>query len=246
MERCCTIEALISGYYEREFSLVEGFAEPHFSLTHKRRMKKIFAIFRKNSEKTSAMFKKAFTKPLGIKKRIVLTALILILMAFLLGAISIQFSNGFSLTKKDVGISLKATNMDTAPEFVERYNVLEIIPEGFRKETIQSDSYRVNIEYHNDERGAFFFEQSAKRAFIPVVFADYDDFQKTEINGYDALYLTSLKKENPRSLVIWDSGDYIYSLGGKGLSCAELLELANNNQKIWNMKNGEISKKLTD
>lgn len=246
MERCCTIEELISEYYEREFSLAEEAAEPHFSLTHRRRMRKIFAIFRKNSNKTAAEFGKVKAKPLGIKRRVLLIAIILIMMALLVGAISLRVSNGFILTKKDVGISLKATNMDTAPEFVEQFNVLEIIPEGFRRETIQSNSYKVNIEYRNDERGAFFFDQSAKRAFVPVIFADFDDFHKTEINGYDALYLTSLKKENPRSLVIWDSGDYIYSLGGKGLSCAELLELANVNQEIWNKKNGEIRKKPTD
>ena len=51
MERYYTIEEVLSGYYEREFSRIEENENPHFSLVHKYRMKKIFGIFRKNSEK---------------------------------------------------------------------------------------------------------------------------------------------------------------------------------------------------
>lgn len=237
MERYYTIEEVLSGYYEREFSRIEENENLHFSLVHKYRMKKIFGIFRKNSEKADAALNRAITKSFGIRRRVILAALIIILMTLLMGAINLQIKNGFILTEYGSEIYLKVTNAENSPKKIVAFNMLEVVPEGYKRGTVQSDKYGVSIKYFSEEeKGVLLFGQDTKQLYNPSFVAKFEEFQQTEINGRNALFLYNTDKERPRCFVIWDGGDYIYSLYGSFENSERVLELASQNQSVWDMK----------
>lgn len=237
MERYYTIEEVLSGYYEREFSRIEENENPHFSLVHKYRMKKIFGIFRKNSEKTEAALSRAATKSFGIRRRVILTALIIILMTLLMGAIKSQIKNGFILTEYGSEMHLKVTDAENAPKKIVALNMLEVVPEGYKRGTVQSDENGVSISYFSEEeKGVLLFGQDTKQLYNTSFVAKFEEFQQTEINGRNALFLYNTDKERPRCFVMWDGGEYIYSLYGSFEISERVLELASQNQSVWDMK----------
>lgn len=233
MNECFTIEELISGYYDREFSPCERSAKPIFSHKHKRKMNEIFAIKPETNVKTSSERKNEYRKPLSIKTRIIIAAVIVIFMAFLVGGVNAFVSGNLNATVYDDNIHLVVTIRDDCPKIIEEFYSLSVLPEGYVRKTIHTGKRHASIEYVNSDNKVIVLSQFAKSAFNIHIGAEKSSVEKTKINGFDALSVEVVRKNSMRkySHIVWDSDDYIFVLSGE-LPREEIVNLAVENEEI--------------
>lgn len=232
MADCVSLEDLISGYYENRFSQIDVVENLHFSRRHKRKMNEIFALYSNNRQEKIAPQNR---RTIGITRRVLIAAIILILATFLMGSIRSLISNNFSLTEHGAEIHMQAINIENAPKRIEMFNMLEVVPEGYKRETIQSSENNISIKYCNENDGhKIMFSQFTKMSYDTVFVAEFEEFEEIKLDEYNALLLVN--KEKAKYFIVWDGGDYVYLLSVTGLTCDELIELACQNQRIWDMK----------
>lgn len=221
---------LMSMYYEREFLSIEEIELPSFSLKHYRKMKKIFKFFAKNkkimfNQPTIYMTK----KPLSIRKRILIAAIIIVCLAFITGCIIAFVSNSFRGTVHADNTHLFVIDMNDCPTSIEKVYTLSVVPEGYKLyETIISES-DVFTKYKNIYNQELIFIQSTKESFNPHVNTEGYDFEELKINNYNALCIEYDNKSVINSLIIWDSSEYILELHGN-FNKSDLVDLVKNNE----------------
>ena len=233
MNECFTIEELISGYYEREFSQCENTEKPSFSHKHKRKMNKIFAIKPEIDEKKSAENTNSCRKPLSIKTRIIIAAVIVIFMAFLVGGVNAFVAGNINATVYDDNIRFIVSIRDDCPVIIEEFYSLSTLPEGYSRRTIHMGKRHASVEYVNGEKNVIMLSQFVKRSFNYHIGAEKSSVEKTEINGFDALSVEVVRKNSMKkySHIVWDSDDYIFVLSGE-LPREEIVNLAVENEFI--------------
>lgn len=234
MSRSYTIDELISGYYEKSFSETVEVPLPKFSLKHQMRMNRIFKLYAKNKEQIlkndcSASYNADLVhhKPLSIRKRIMMAAIIILILAFMTGFVIMFISNGFKGTVHHDNTHLFAVNAADSPNVIEEYT-LSVVPDGYELyETTRSsiDSFTVYIKGSKE----LVFTQTVKSEFSLHINTEGYELQETNINGCNAVCAEFKRETETNSLVVWDNDKYILELYGE-FAKDELINLANSNE----------------
>lgn len=234
MNGCFTIEELISGYYEREFSQVESASPPHFSRRHKRRMKEILSVKAENEAGGKTYAGKVFRKPMSIRKRIIIAAVIVIFMAILTGAVNAFVSGNFGATISGDSVYITVNLDDSFPNAIEEAYYLADLPGGYtEKRRVQAGRNNRNISYYDDEYNMISLGQFTREDFIMRFTVAKDLIEQTSVNGSDALCADLNSNNWSHSLVIWASDGYVFVLIGENIPDDEIVEIAENCVKKW-------------
>lgn len=234
MNGCFTIEELISGYYERAFSQVESASPPHFSRRHKRRMKEILSVKAENEAGGKTYAGKVFRKPMSIRKRIIIAAVIVIFMAILTGAVSAFVSGNFGATISGDSVYITVNLDDSCPRVIENVYYLADLPGGYtEKRKVQGGKYNRNISYYDDEYNMISLSQFTRENFIMRFTVAKDMIEKTSVNGSDALCADLNSSNWPHSFVIWANDGYIFVLIGENIPSGEIVEIAEECVQRW-------------
>ena len=229
MNKSFSVGDLMAMYYENEFSAIEEIALPLFSAKHNRKMKKVFDVFAKNQ--TSAYNQPVSTtkRPLNIRKRILIAAIIIVSLAFITGSVIAFISNSFRGTVYNDNTYLFAFDIGDSPTVIEEVYTLSIVPEGYELYEVVTSECSISTEYRDSSNHSFVFEQTVKAEFDSHINTEGYELQEAVINGYDAVYVDFTSEIGVSSLVIWNSKDYILVLLGN-LAKDELIFLANSNE----------------
>lgn len=97
-------------------------------------------------------------------------------------------------------------------------------------ESVFNRTYRYEKEYYQ-----LYFQQEIKEEYNPSVNTEGYEIEQVSINGFDGLYL-DMYNQSSKSIV-WDNGDYIFTLvimgeSGYEFSKDELIEIAESVQKV--------------
>lgn len=219
MNKSYTVDELISGYYERELLNAEEIPAPKFSPMHKIRMKGIFRLFAKNKsllphkELSVSPSAEAPLKPLAFRKRLLIAALIIILLAFMTGFVTIFVSKGFKGVVYYDSTQLFALHTEGCPSEIMKEYVLSVVPEGFEKEQTVSEEIKAVTVYKNpatDQK--MVFSQYTKSAFNAHISTKGYKLRETRINGSSTVYIEYDKQTDVSSIVIWEDQKYILEL----------------------------------
>ena len=124
MNNSYTIDELITGYFEKEFSETVAVPMPKFSLKHRIKMRVIFRKFEKNKRKNSvgavANHELSRKNHFTFKQRLIITAIIIICICIW---ICDYVSKGF----KEMCIYLFAANADDCPSTIEKVCTLSVV-----------------------------------------------------------------------------------------------------------------------
>lgn len=234
MNGCFTIEELISGYFDREFSQTESVSPPHFSRRHKRRMKEILSVKTANEAGGRTFAGKAFRKPMSVRKRIIIAAVIVIFMAILTGAVSAFVSGNFGVTISGDSVYITVNLDDSCPRVIENAYYLEDLPGGYtEKRRVQGGKFGRYISYYNDEYNMISLGQFTRENFIMRFTVAKDMIKKTSVNGSDALCADLNQSNWPHSFVIWPKDGYIFILVGDYIPSGEIVEIAEECVQRW-------------
>jgi len=234
MNGCFTIEELIAGYYDREFSQAESASPPHFSRRHKRRMKEILSVKTGNEARGGTFAGKAFRKPMSVRKRIIIAAVIVILMALLTGAVSAFVSGNFGVTISGDSVYVTVKLSGSGPRVIENAYYLEDLPGGYtEKRRVLGGKYNRYISYYDDEYNMISLGQFTRENFIMRFTVAKDMIEKTSVNGSDALCADLNQSNWPHSFVIWSKDGYIFILIGDNIPSGEIVEIAEECVQKW-------------
>ena len=230
MNKCYSIGDLMSMYYEREFAAVEQMPIPKLSSKHNRKMKKAFRIFAENRMSINNQPMKTVTgRTISFRKRIILAAIIVVLLAFVTGGVIVFVSSGFRGTVYNDNTRIFAFDVGGSPSVIEEQYMLSVVPEGFELCEYEANDIYVYSLYQNSENQRLVFQQSVKNKFHPHINTEGYDLQETSINGCNAVYIEYSSDQGVSSIVIWNNKDYIITLSGD-FDKSELVNLAISNE----------------
>lgn len=197
------------------------------SLRHCIAMKMIFTRFDRNTRKLKSALKNTSsagetlisgytTRRYSIKKRILITALIVILMVFLAGcvAVVIKFiSEHFNGTVYENNTQLFAVNLENCPQVIEYQYAFTNVPEGFELlETVPSQSNVYTCYLNNSTRQTIVLNQTVRSHFSPRYNTENSAFEEIVINNTTGLFIDFSNDKRKNSVLIWDNGDYIIEI----------------------------------
>lgn len=228
MTESYTLEELISGYFDKEFSDVAEVSLPKFSLKHRIAMRRIFRRFADNAYKKASTDHVVYvpSKPRSIRKRLIILAIIIISMAILTGFVIMFISNGFKGKVYHDNTHLFAVNTEGCPTTIEKEYELSVLPEGYVLSKSTRGSFYSKKVYRNKYNQDLTFIQYVKDQFNMHINTEGYKPIETLINGYNALYIDFDDRE---TYLVWDSDDYIIEISGI-LDKYELLKLAKLNE----------------
>ena len=228
MTESYTLEELISGYFDKEFSDVAEVSLPKFSLKHRIAMRRIFREFADNVYKKASTDNVVYvpSKPRNFRKRLIIVAIIIIGMAILTGFVIMFFSDGFKGTVYHDNTHLFAVNTEGCPTTIEKEYELSVLPEGYElsKSTL-GHTFSEKI-YCGEDNQELTFIQYVKTGFNPHINTEGYELVDITVNGYNAVYIDF---NNSNITILWDSSDYILEISG-GLNKNRMLELATMNE----------------
>ena len=230
MNKNYSVGDLMAMYYENEFSAIEEIALPKFSARHNRKMKKAFDVFTKRQ--TSVYNQPVSTtakRPLNIRKRILIAAIIIICLAVLKGCVIAFISNIFRGTVYNDNTYLFAFNIGDSPTVIEEEYTLSVVPEGYDLYKSSSSAIQQFAIYRNDDNKELIFKQTVKSEYNSHVNTEGYLIEEIDINNYDAICVEYERTTGISSAVIWNSDEYILELYGN-FAKEELIYLANCNE----------------
>ena len=229
MNKNYSVGDLMAMYYENEFSAVEEIALPKFSAKHNRKMKKVFDVFAKNQ--TSAYNQPVSTtkRPLNIRKRILIAAIIIVCLAVLTGCVIAFICNSFRGTVYNDNTYLFAFDIGDSPTVIEEKYVLSVVPEGYELYKSSSSSIDKFTVYRNNDNKELIFKQTVKSEYNSHVNTEGYLIEEININNCDAICVEYERTTGISSAVIWNSDEYILELHGN-FAKEELIDLANCNE----------------
>lgn len=235
MSNSYTIDEIISGYYEKQFSQTYEVSMPRLSVRHKRRMKRIFKLFAKNrvSSKNYVSYAQNYnrnTHKISLHKRIILAILIIAFLVVATGFVVIYFSDAFTGVVYHDNTHLLVVNTDDCPSTIEKVYKLSVVPEGYELYETSKTSVSSTVIYKNPiTEESLIFDQTVKSEFNPHINTEGYTLQETNINGCNAVCIEYKIEEGVSSVVVWDNGDYVLELEGN-FNKDELINLANINE----------------
>lgn len=225
-----SIEELISGYFDNEFANIEEVV-PRFSIKHKIAMKKIFRKFADNAYNKSSTNKTVYvpSKPISIRKRLVIVAIIIVGMAVLTGFVIMFISNGFRGKVYHDNTHLFAVNTEGCPATIEKVYKLSVLPDGYEFVNSSFSNEYVFTTYMNKNKAVIYFIQYVKSEFSPHINTEGVNFHETTVGQCSAVYEEHNIEGIVDSIVIWDNQDYILRLSGN-FTKDEIVKLAEINE----------------
>ncbi len=204
---------------ECEFAEFDSVPEHKFSLKHSRAMKRIFARYRENLCKlrgAEATISAPITenRPLrGLKQRLLIALVIIVLLTLFTGWVVIYRSRGFYGTVYPDNTHIFAVDTAGCPETIEYEYTLAFVPEGFELVEEGVSLTDVYILYMNNTTGqSIVFQQWVKTHYMPHIDTENGILEEVEINGKAGLYVDFGDSSWENSLVVWDNGDYIIEI----------------------------------
>lgn len=194
----------------------------HFSRRHRKSMKEIFCPQVSLAGDTKPRFGNGST---SLKKRLIIicVAIFLAAITFTAGA---NLVNGFYLKKHSNNAEIFNVYADNSPKTIETVYSLSEIPDGYRFLERTSDIHYVSTTYINENTNrCLTFDQYVKETYKTSLHSKNLDFEKLEINGYNALYHNSSYSDVTNGFLAWDNGDYILEIFGD-FNKEELIYLA--------------------
>ncbi len=231
MNNSYTIGDLVSLYFENEFSAIEDSPLPVFSSKHNKVMKKAFRLFEKNKNKviTGYTMPNTVRNHIGLRKRILITIILIICLALATGAVIAFVSDNFRGTVYNDNTYMFAFDTSGCPTSIEKLYVLSVVPEGYELYELSSSSINQFVIYRNNFNQELCFEQTVKTRFNLHINTEGYTIQEKLINGCDAICVEYQRESGTSSLVIWNSDEYILKLYGN-FAKQELIDLANSNE----------------
>ncbi|MBQ7672975.1 MAG: DUF4367 domain-containing protein [Alphaproteobacteria bacterium] len=230
MTESYSLEELISGYFDNEFANIEEVA-PRFSIKHKIAMRKIFRKFADNAYNESSTNQTVYvpSKPISIRKRLIIVAIIIIGMAVLTGFVIMFFADGFKGKVYHDNTHLFAINTEGCPTTIEKEYELSVLPEGYILYNSSSDKEHVYKEYIDQNGNFLYFIQYVKKEFYPHINTEDVVLNNAFVNNCSALYSEHDTNGSIDSIVIWDNKYYILEISGK-FNKTQLTNLAEMNE----------------
>ena len=150
MNKCYSIGDLMSMYYEREFAAVEQMPITKLSSKHNRKMIKAFRIFAENRMSINNQPMKTVTgRTISFRKRIILAAIIVVLLAFVTGSVIVFVSSGFRGTVYNDNTRIFAFDVGGSPSVIEEQYMLSVVPEGVE----YADGLRLSVSLWSGGKG---------------------------------------------------------------------------------------------
>lgn len=217
------LKGILLEVHEIECGEIDVLPEFKPSLRHRFAMKRIFARFDRNTRKlrntrstVEAPTIEHRTKRYNIKQRFLIAALIIILMTFLAGCVSVivkYVSEHFNGTVYDNNTQLFVVNMENCPQMIEYQYVLTNIPEDFELTKTISSPTNVYTLYLNSSTGQIItLKQWVKSQFFPHYNTEKNTFEEIKINGTMGLFIDLSSDKRNNSVFIWDNEDYIIEI----------------------------------
>lgn len=230
MTESYTLEELISGYFDNEFANIEEVA-PRFSIKHKISMRKIFRKFADNAYNNSSNNQTVYvpSKPISIRKRLIIAAIIIIGMAVLTGFVIMFFADGFKGKVYHDNTHLFAVNTEGCPTTIEKEYELSVLPEGYILSKTSSGFDYVVKTYSCTDKNNLYFIQYVKSKYNSHVNSENVSLYNIEIAGCSAVLEEHTVQDITDSVVVWDNHDYILELSGS-FNKNEIIELAEKNE----------------
>ena len=229
MSKSYSIGDLMSMYYENEFIAVEEVVLPQFSAKHNRKMKKAFDAFAKRQPSVYNQPVSTAKKPLNIRKRILIAAIIIVCLAVLTGCVIAFISNSFRGTVYNDNTYIFAFDIGDSPTVIEEEYTLSVIPDGYELYKTSQNSSCVYTIYKNAHNKELVFKQTTKCLFNSHINTEGYTIEEININHCDGICVEYERNTGISSTVIWNSDEYILELYGN-FTKEELMNLANCNE----------------
>lgn len=233
MNNSYTIDELITGYFEREFSADADIQMPKFSLKHRVKMNGIFKEFEKNKRKniagTAENTELNRNTCFSLKHRLIIITIIIICLALMTGFVVMYVSEGFQGTVYSDNTHLFTVNADNCPNTIEKVYKLSVIPEGYELSETTAMYDSVMTIYTNDCGNQIIFKQMVKELYNGHINTEGYTLEEASINGCNAVCIERKVETGVNTLVIWDNKDYILELVGN-FTKNEVIDLVKNNE----------------
>lgn len=229
MSNSYTIEELINGYYDQEFSRVSVEPVPKFSIKHRIKMKRAFNLYQRKAKPLS-MVSSNEKREMSLRKRVIIAVMVIVFMAIATGFVIAFISKSFRGTVYNDNTQLLAFGFDSCPNIIEKEYSLSVIPYGYELYKMIESEVRVSIIYKNSTNDLLIFEQTVKEAYDSHINTEGYTIQETSVNECDAICVEFNRDTGTEAMVIWNNKDYILKLHGS-FTKNELIELANSNEK---------------
>lgn len=204
---------------------------PQYKVPHRldRRISKLIADI-------GQPIKKEKRKPIPLKRRLLIAAIIVIVMAIITGGITVITRNLGMFTVKQYDIFSIMTIEDTKDgpiAFTEKYRLLMDLSQ-YAKDIIGDTVHTYAVRYSNEtNEQQIIFSQTPKIAYWAARLNTENAITYPELieigNNKNAVYFETYKHEK---VLIWEMGDSIIQLIAYGFSKNELIELSKSVQKV--------------
>ena len=113
MSNTYTIEELINGYYDQEFSRVSVEPVPKFSIKHRIKMKRAFNLYQKMVSSNEKI-------RMSLRKRVIIAVMVIVFMVIATGCIVVYITNSFRGTVYRDNTHLFAVDLNDCPDTIEK------------------------------------------------------------------------------------------------------------------------------
>lgn len=229
MNNSFTIEDVLSGYYEREFSETEILDLPKFSHSYSRKIKRCFDLFEKNSVKMIETPHNG--NKISFRRKILFAVIIVILLAFITGAAYFYYIvPGFKGKIYSDKTYIFAVDTENCPQSIKYILCIDEVYEGYQlSEKFVSDCFAY-FNYNNDMQKSFVLQQYTKKEYSCYFGYNRSDMEEIKVNDFNGFYYHYDYNGIERTILFWDNGDYIFSISAL-MDAENALEIAENLKK---------------
>ncbi len=196
--------------------------------------KRISKLIR-NSERTQKT--KRQRKPVTLKRRLLIAAIIVAVMAVLTGGITVITRNlgAFTVKQYDIFSMLTISNIEDSPLVLTEKYRLVMDDSQYTKKVIDDYEFTSTMFYSDKANGKYLcFSQSVKGMYEAVRLntenaITYPETIKLDDNNRNAIYFETYNHEK---VLIWELDESIIEIVGSGFSKNELIELSKFVQKV--------------
>lgn len=196
--------------------------------------KRISKLIR-NSEKTQKT--KRQRKPVTLKRRLLIAAIIVAVMAVLTGGITVITRNlgAFTVKQYDIFSMLSISNIEDSPLVLTEKYRLVMDDSQYTKKVVDDYEFTSTMFYSDKANGKYLcFSQSVKGMYEAVRLntenaITYPETVKLDDNNRNAIYFETNNREK---VLIWELDESIIEISASGFSKNELIELSKFVQKV--------------
>lgn len=203
-----------------------------FSSRHKRKMKRLFNLYNKNSEKELSFDLKPVKR---FSFAFIIISIIIILTA--VSTVAIGIYTNLSRKERNKYTELLVIEYENAPEKIDYIYALPILSDEYEvSDQFQTDTHYI-VSWQNTKTGNnIMLFQTVKKEFVSHLDNEHGNLETVFINEKSGLYIDWSEQNNGSGYIVWDNGDYILEIVGD-LTKEELFVLAENTKISEKMEN---------